>query len=149
VSAASPTGAVRVAPPSIRAVHALLAVGVGVVAAAVPKQSFHWSGLLYWPYLAVVVVLTVWASVRCWRMEFTGDDSGVTIRNVFRTHRMGWVDVKDIRGGSFAGGWSGIHVECSDGRIIKVTVTIDHTRDESVWTLSSLAASHGVAGNRQ
>jgi hypothetical protein len=69
---------------------------VVVVAAAANAPVTH-----AWVAAGVILVATlIGGCFRGWRIELRIDASGVTIRNFFRTHRIGWHEVARFADGS-------------------------------------------------
>jgi Bacterial PH domain len=55
---------------------------------------------LWVPAGVILVVTLIWGWFRGWRMGLRIDASGLTIRNFFRTHRIGWREVARFADGS-------------------------------------------------
>ena len=90
-----------------------------------PKPLNHLSPLTVAVYLAVAVLAV--GCYRAWRMRLQFDDQGVTVRNLFRTHRIGSPQVSHFVDGSSWAGSSGnlwaLVVVRRDGRDVTATAT--------------------------
>jgi hypothetical protein len=79
------------------------------------------------------------------RGELRFDDQGVTVRNRFRTHRIGWAEVRRFTDGAFLGGgdqqsegtWT-LCVMLHNGRTVEAAATTAQRRDASSETLVSI-----------
>jgi hypothetical protein len=90
-----------------------------------PRPLNHLSPLAVAVYLAVALLAV--GCYRAWRMRLQFDDQGVTVRNLFRTRRIGWPQVSHFAdGSSWAGGsgtlWALVVVQL-DGRGVTATAT--------------------------
>jgi hypothetical protein len=72
--------------------------------------------------------------IRIWSVKFVADESGLVVRNFFRTLRLGWGEVEDFRLGTMMGMPFGrvIHVLLRNGEVVTLDITASH------WTLSSV-----------
>ena len=51
-------------------------------------------------YLGLIAATTIWGCSRGWRMGVRMDDFGITVRNYFRTYRIGWPEVLRLADGA-------------------------------------------------
>ena len=68
-----------------------------------------------------------WLMYRMFRLEAVADESGLLIRNYYRTHRYEWRDVEDFRLGSPMLGMpfgTVIHALLANGEIVTLDVTM-------------------------
>jgi hypothetical protein len=61
----------------------------------------------YVAYLVVIAAAVIWGCSRSWRMELRIDNRGVTVRNYFRTCRIGWPEVSSFADGAVNAGGAG------------------------------------------
>jgi hypothetical protein len=127
-----------------------LCAGFAAVVAVIPLHWFNHA-----PALAVAYVVLVTAAVfsicfRVWRMGLYMDGHGVTVRNIFWTHRFGWTEVSCFVNGSLLeveGGakmWA-VRVVLRDGRGVTATGTAGAMGSMAKMTAIRRAAmKHGV-----
>ena len=106
-------------------------------------------------YLVSIVLATalVWGFSRSWRMGLRMDDRGVTVRNYFRTYRIGWPEVNSFADGAVNGGASGrqwaLKVNRRNGPAVTACGTCLETwkgppRDETLTAIRQSAERHGI-----
>ena len=61
-------------------------------------------------YAVAVVIALASACARAWRMQLRIDEDGVTIRNFYRMHRIGWSEIGQFEDGSRWLGWEASEV---------------------------------------
>jgi len=137
------------------------ALGGGLLAVAPPV--FHADLVRHVPvagavaYLIVVAAVTAWFCSRAWRIALRMDDRGVTVRNLFLTHRFSWTEVRCFSDGAFRGDlgaihWalkvvpSNMHARRGAGRPVTATATA-RRRDEAevMAVLRHAVEDHGMA----
>jgi hypothetical protein len=98
-------------------------------------------------YLAAAAAVSIWGCFRGWRMGLRLDDQGVTIRNYFRTYRIGWPGVRRFADGSVSGGEAGrlwaLNVMLRDGRVITAAATSRGKRTARPQTLTAIEQAAG------
>jgi len=136
---------------------------LGGVALAVTPTSVHPGFVRHVPvvavvaYLVVVGALTAWVCSRAWRIALRMDDLGITVRNLFLTHRFSWTEVRCFADGAFRGDSSTIHwalrvvpydahARRGAGRPVTATATA-RRRDEAevMAVLRQAIERHGMA----
>jgi hypothetical protein len=80
-------------------------IGVAGPLSRYPNWVKHVPGFV--AYLAVLAVAVIWGCSRSWRMELRMDNRGVTVRNYFRTYRIGWPEVSSFADGAVNAGAGG------------------------------------------
>lgn len=105
-------------------------------------------------YFAVVSLVSIWLVYRACRVEARFDDTGVTIRNLFRTRQFRWPEVNrfaDGRGRTWTGDDAGTvywaaAIVLHDGRrvLIKVTRGGKSANPETLATIRQIAARYGI-----
>jgi hypothetical protein len=130
---------------------------------AVAPPSFHRDLVRHVPvagavaYLIVVGALTAWFCSRAWRIALRMDDLGITVRNLFLTHRFSWTEVRCFADGAFRGDSATIHwalkvvpydthARRGAGRPVTATATA-RRRDEAevMAVLRHAVEHHGMA----
>jgi hypothetical protein len=79
------------------------AVAFAVLAIVRPHELPGWLQPLRLAIIAVMALATaaaVWGIRRAWVMGLRIDDSGITIRNLLHTYRLGWHEVSHLQDGS-------------------------------------------------
>ena len=110
---------VRIRPPTaIRAYgYAFLVVWFGVVLV----------GFIHSPNVALVFMLVAGIAVAygSLRLGVDADESGLRVRNSFRTYRLAWSDIEDFRSGPYGGFPSGrvINAMLRNGDMLPLDVT--------------------------
>ncbi len=104
--------------------------------------------------LAIVAIALIWGCSRSWRMGLSMDDKGVTVRNYFRTYRVGWHEVKSLADGSVFPStrlnderlWAA-SVLMHSGRAVTATGTVrlGRARPEALTAINRTAAFYGIA----
>lgn len=102
--------------------------------------------------LAIVAVALIWGCSRGWRMGLYMGHEGVTVRNYFRTYRVGWPEVIGlVDGRALAGGkWWALTVLMDGGRAVTASGTasnIDRDRSEVLTEIRQAAECHGIAAD--
>jgi Bacterial PH domain len=66
--------------------------------------------------------------IRIWSVKFVADESGLVVRNFFRTLRLGWGEVEDFRLGTMMGMPFGrvVHVLLRNGEVVTLDITASH-----------------------
>jgi hypothetical protein len=105
-------------------------------------------------YLAAVVVALILGCYRGWRQALIVDGTGLTVRNFFRTYRIGWSQVRTFAdgnaglaiGGSYA--WA-LAVVTDDLRPVVVSATTRYSgaRAETLTVIRQHAELHGIAAD--
>jgi hypothetical protein len=105
-------------------------------------------------YLVIVVAAVIWGCFRSWRMELRMDNRGVTVRNYFRTYRIGWPEVSCFTDGAVYAGAAGrqwaLSVVRRNGRVVTACCTSCGTwrsgppRDETLTAIWQGAERHGI-----
>jgi hypothetical protein len=75
--------------------------------------------------IAILMVVVGGAFIlRTWSLRFVASDSGLFIRNLFRTYRFGWDEVEDFRMGRAMGMPFGqvMHVLLRSGEVVTVDI---------------------------
>ena len=108
--------------------------------------------------LAITVAWTVpWLVlvIRGLRIRFDADDDGVTVANLWRSHRISWTDIASLHTGPAPFWWQTkqrnmlLQVERADGRIVSAVGTIRRQRDfeqlvSDIDPAAELALAHGI-----
>ena len=97
--------------------------------------------------MALLVAVSVWATLRGWRMGLRIDDQGVTIRNFNRTYQLGWNEVSHFRDGAglkkgTTPQWA-LSVVLQDGEAIVAYAT--SWSAETQAALEQAAQRHGIS----
>jgi hypothetical protein len=114
-----------------------------------PKWMGHLPGPLLAGYLVIAVAASVWALFRGWSMSLRIDDQGVTVRNLFRTHRLRWREVSSFadhpptparRGGAGRRVWCCV----TGGRVTARGTMSGKPLPGTLTAMSDAAAPYGV-----
>ena len=90
------------------------------------------------------------------RIRFDADTEGVTVANLWRSHRIAWSDIASLHTGPAPFWWQTkqhnmvLQVECVDGRVVSAIGTIRPSRDfeqlvSDIDPTAELALAHGIA----
>lgn len=107
-------------------------------------------------YLVLVSAAVTSGCIRAWRMGVGFDTNGVTVRNYFRTYKIGWAEVDCLVDGAALGGSLGgesggmekrwaLSVLTRDGRALTATGTIGASDYEDLAVMKRSAQHYGVA----
>jgi len=100
--------------------------------------SLLWVGLLLWdvitspsdaPIAILMIAFGVALGVRIETLKLVADDSGLLVRNFFRTWRFGWAEVEDFRLGRPMMGMpfgQVIHVLLRNGEVVTADISASH-----------------------
>jgi hypothetical protein len=108
-------------------------------------------------YLAVVTAASIWGCSRAWRLRLRMDDTGITVRNYFRTCRLAWHEVSSFADGygeRDAGGeyWA-LSIVIHSGRTVTASATRRASASrvapdmEMLTTIGRIAERHGIPEN--
>jgi len=103
-----------------------------------------------WPLNLVAIAGGLWAVIRASRVSLEVTCDGVVIRNVLRSHRLAWAEVRGLVDAKVYGGEAGpqwaLAVTTSDGktRLSRATAFGLKSREAFVSDLGRLAAVHGI-----
>lgn len=141
---------VRIAERGPRWTAMMLSVFVAVLLVAFAQGYRMPMPVMIGAYL-LVAVLGVWAVVRGWRIALLAGPDLLTVRNHFRTYRLGWHDVAEFSDGRMSGGEAGtmwaLRILRNDGRAVtsQATARVRRARPSTAETIVEIARQHGIA----
>jgi len=93
-------------------------------------------------YLVIAAAVSIWGCSRAWRIGLRLGEDGATVRNYFRTYRIGWPEVRCFADGSVNGGQAGrlwaLGLVLRDGRVVTASGTANGKRDARPETLTAI-----------
>jgi hypothetical protein len=121
-----------------------------------PKWVAHVPGAAIAVSLALVVVAVTWGCSRGWRMGLHVDHNGVTVRNYFRTYRVGWLEVNSFADASICPFllinneqyWAlSVLMRSGDAITASSTARLRRARPEMLTAIGQVAECYGIAAD--
>ena len=125
------------------AVPCLVLLGFGFIVAGVVSHDYPPMAAC----LIVLVIVLAWLCVRLARMSVRFDESGVTIRNFWRTRRLRWGQVSHLADGGIGWEWA-LRVVGRDGRTVTASGSRSHVIYETRTVKSETLTAIGEAAER-